>query len=417
MSRQETIVVEKRLRIETLSALHIGTGVQLGSKEYARHRQQIFVAKPGRVLALAQRSPQMESAFLGFCEDERQTLTDFLQEQRIPLENITDYHVMATAEVARRIPIFIKTAEGKPYLPGSSLKGAVRSALFRSRIKADNAVLSAAGRVANDDLNEIRHQKNPNLSRWRKRIGSDVERTFFGKDEHHDFMRCLQFSDSSSREPTELRIVEVRVLSLSSNGDLHPARDPRRDDRDMRPVTPEVIPKGVQVVSHFTINHYLLSDTQPANELGFRGKKEFIKVWLAECNRAAQDHIQQEIDFFKRHPLDGKRRMAQWYEALKEQLQQAEKTGNQCLLHLAWGSGWDTKTITDQFDDKLFDDVRRTLRLNVGRPHLPMKGRPAWGSILLTKDDSPKSRKVVFENGQPQEPLGWVKVSLEEVMD
>lgn len=235
------------------------------------------------------------------------------------------------------------------------------------------------------------------------------ERTFFGKDEHHDLMRCLQFGDSSTREPTELRIAEVRVLSVNMNGDLRPARDPRRPDHEMRPVTPEVLPKGVEVTCPFTFNLYLLHSTPAVNRLGFGQKTDFVEAWLAGCNRAAQNLIEQEIEFFTRHRFEGKRQIAQWYETLREQLQQIERSGNQCLLHIAWGSGWDAKTITDQFDDTLFDDVRRTLRLNVGRPR--------GSNTLLPRKDSPKSRKVVFQNGQPQEPLGWVKITVEEAAD
>lgn len=409
MSEQEAILVEKRLRIETLSALHIGTGEQLGAKNYARQGQQLFVAKPEKVLALVRLSPQVESAFLAFCEDGQQTLTDFLQQQRVSFGDITAYRVRATGQVGRLIPVFIKTPEGKSYIPGSSLKGAVRSALFRGGVISDNAIRNAAAKAARDDLNQISRQRNPSLSRWRKKIGTDVERTFFGKDEHHDLMRCLQFGDSTALEPTELCIAEVRVLSIGASSDLRPARDPHRSDREMRPVTPEVLPKGVEVICPFTFNLYLLSSTSPVNRLGFCQKAEFIKAWLAGCNRAAQDLIEQEIEFFTRHRFEGKQQIAQWYETLGKQLQQIQRAGNQCLLHIAWGSGWDAKTITDQFDDNLFDDVRRTLRLNVGQPR--------GSNTLLPKKDSPKSRKVVFENGQPQEPIGWVKVTLEEGLD
>lgn len=409
MTKQDPIIIEKRLRIKTLCSLHIGTGLQLGPKEYARQGQQIFVAKPEKLLALVRRSPRLENAFLTFCEDEKQTLTDFLRQQRIDFEDIAIYKVTAIGQVARAIPVFIKNFEGKPYLPGSSLKGVVRSALIRSRILADQTLRTIVERTVKDDLDEIRRQRNPNISYWRKIIGMDVERNFFGEDEHHDLMRCLQFGDSTTCEPQELRIAEVRALSLGSDGNLHLAREPRRPEREMRPVTPEVLPKNIEVVCRFTVNFYLLHDTPAVKILRFDKKTEFIKAWLRGCNEAAQDRIRQEIDFFTRHRFDGKQRIAKWYEALREQLEQVTKTDNQCLVNMAWGSGWDAKTVTDQFNEKIFNDVRTNLSLRVGRP--------SGSNTFLSKEDSPKSRKIVFENGQPKEPLGWVKLTLEEVPD
>lgn len=417
MSEQTPILRENRLRLKTLSSLHIGTGEQLREKEYGQQGKQIFVANPKKLLALMQRSPALESAFISFCEDERQDLTDFLEKQRIPLPEIADYRITATGQVSRLIPKFIKTAERKPYIPGSSLKGAIRSALLRSQLLSDIAMNNAAGEAAREDLNVISGQKNRNLSRWRKKIGTDVERTFFGRDEHHDLMRCLQFGDSNSCENNKLRIAEIRVLSIDQNDNLQLARDLRRYDRDMRPLTPEVLPKGIVFTCPLTLNFYLMQGTAAVSRLDFGNRVEFIKAWLAACNHSAQDLIHQEIDFFTRHPFNRKYQIKQWYETLRAQWEQAEKAGNQCLLHMAWGSGWDAKTVTDLFDKDLFNDVRKMLSLNVGRPHVVREGRLIWGDTLLEKSDSPKSRKIVFENGHPKEPLGWVRLSLEEVTD
>jgi CRISPR-associated protein Csm5 len=414
MSDQAPILIEKRLRIKTLSVVHIGTGEQLGPKDYARQKQQVFVAKPDKLLSTVRRSPELESAFLNFCEDGQQTLTEFLHQQRIRFEDVAAYSVRATGQIARLIPMFVRTLESKPYIPGSSLKGAVRSAIFRSRVMADKAVYNAAEKVIKKDLNELRRQRNPNLRRWRKTIGIHVERTFFGEDEHHDLMRCLQFGDCTPCDPTALSIAEVQVLSVGGNGSLRHARNPRRHDRHMRPVTPEVLRKGVELFCPLTINLHLMGAMSPVRGLGFGEKTQFIKGWMAECNETALALIEQEIDFFTRHPFAGKCRMAHWYEALKKQLLQVKKTDNQCLSHISWGSGWDAKTVTDQFSDSLFHDLRHTLKLNVGRAHVVQHGRLQWGNTLLDRNDSPKSRKIVFENGQPKEPLGWVKITVEE---
>jgi CRISPR-associated protein Csm5 len=401
----EPLLVQHRLRIETLSGLHIGTGEELKAKDYAMQGQEIFVVNPEKVLALARNSLVLENAFLAFCENGRQSLMDFLQQEGIPVDQIAAYSVKATARAVRRIPVFIKTAEGKPYLPGSSLKGAVRSALFRSRVMADNAVRGAAAKAVRDDLNEIHQQQNPSLSRWRKKIGTDAERrSFFGSDEHHDLMRALQIGDSAPRQPGELRIAEVHVLSIGANDELRPAQDTR--GREMLPLTPEVLPRGVEVACPLTVNLYLLRATPPVTQLDFGQRVAVVQGWLAECNRTARNLIEQEIDFFTRHPLNGRRQVAEWYKALRGQLDAIEKAVNQCLLRMSWGSGWDAKTVTDQFDAGHFDEIRRTLRLKVGQPR--------GSSTPLPKQDSPKSRKIAFENGQPQEPLGWVKVTVEE---
>jgi hypothetical protein len=48
----------------------------------------------------------------------------------------------------------------------------------------------------------------------------------------------------------------------------------------------------------------------------------------------------------------------------------------------------------------LFDDVRETYGLPVGRPRRRGSGLP--------KDLSPKSRKIAFRRDGPPQPLGWM---------
>jgi CRISPR type III-A-associated RAMP protein Csm5 len=409
------VISERKVKIELISAIHIGSGESYGPKDCVQRDQFVFIAHPDRLLAMAGQSPQKEQEFVTFCEDEHQGLREYLDRQRIPYERIAVYRVLASGKVARLIPAFIKTGGQHPYIPGSSLKGAVRSAILISQAISDGPVKARLVESVNRDLVTIKKEERPKLSRWRKTIGTNAERTFFGEDEQHDLMRCLNFSDTVPGEPSDLRIGEIRILSVCSGGELRLARDSRNPNNPMRALTPEILPKGKPLFATLTVNHYLLDPAKEAKMLGFHHQSKIINGWVAECNKTAAQLIDKEVQFFKRHPFEGKTQMVQWYEGLSNQLKQVSQSGNECLLRIAWGGGWSPKTVTDCFDEPLHMDIRKTLDLNVGRPRIPgPRGNLVKGNSLLPKADSPKSRKLLFENGQPKEPLGWLKLSLLE---
>lgn len=422
-------VVQKRLTVEVLAPLHIGSGDRLRRKDFVRQRNQVFVAEPRWLLERVEREPRLSQAFLAFCEDEGQDLYTFLRNNRIRFEEVA-YQLFASGQVGGEISPFIKTGDHRPYLPGSSIKGALRSALLHHALRSDpDQLTQVSGRVG-QGLRNLRTQieKNPGRTRrltrqWRQRISEGVERSFFGPDQHHDLMRCIQISDSATVDLSNLQVAEVRVLSVGGN---RLVRKQTRRGRDML-INPEVATKGAFEGS-LTFNLNLISDRGPASKLGFHPKRDVVLDFASACNEVAEALIEQEIAFYDTY---GETTLVDWYRRLGTQVSKLRE--GQCLLYMAWGSGFDPKAIAGLFDDALLDETRLAFELGkivhkgcggeVRLERRPTRGREWYcfkcrrgrlndNEVELTKP-FPKSRKVVFESGRPSKPLGWVKLTVE----
>jgi CRISPR type III-A-associated RAMP protein Csm5 len=367
-----------------LSAVHVGTGESLGRKAFVSEDDQIHVVDERKLMATVGSSHRLQESFVRFCEDQGAWLREFLVQNRIPVASVVAYTVGLMGERPREMLPFIKTAGSPPraYLPGSSVKGALRSALLRSVLLDDEGLRGAAAARAEEDLRADWKPKFPGLS---------VEREFFGPDPQHDLMRVLQIADTRPVPASRLQVAEVRTLSSMQGRRLEPKRFI---------LSPEVLPAGARLRGEMVINAYLISGEARARGLELEGERaRRLLDFMGECNRAAGDLIAQEIDFFSRH---NERELVAFYEQLQERLKGLGQTG--CLLRLGWGAGFDDKAVTDVFEDRLFDALRDAYRIPVGRP-----GRRGPG---LPKPLSPKSRKIAFRRDGPPEPLGWLQLRL-----
>jgi CRISPR-associated protein Csm5 len=378
-------VARLRIRIEVLSPVHVGTGEELGPKSCVPQRGKLHVIDEQKLLDAVGRSHRVRESFLRFCESPRAGLRDFLRDHRIPVEEVRAYTIDLMGGAPRKLLPFIKAAGSppRPYLPGSSLKGALRSALFRSALLDDVGLRRAAADRVWESVRARRKPKYP---------GQLAEEVFFGPDQHHDLMRMLQVADSNPLPPSRLQVAEVRTLSSTRQRTL----------RELRfQIYPEVLPAGLRLRGEVIFKAYLFSELAREKGLDFGGEETRHRLldFVAESNRAARNLIEQEITFFERY---GARDLLAFYENLRRELNDLDKMA--CLVRLGWGTGFDDKAVTDVFDERLFDEVREAYRLGVGRP-----GRRGRG---LRKALSPKSRKAAFRSDGPPQPLGWIKVRL-----
>lgn len=134
-----------QMRITALSPIHVGDGTLIGKKEYIRRTpgQPILIPDLVKMFADLQKMKK-ELAFEKFMlEDPRGDLGRWLTDQRIPEQQIqswTQYSLYSRdafikpqngkAATPKGIQTFIKDVYGMPYIPGSCLKGMIRTALL-----------------------------------------------------------------------------------------------------------------------------------------------------------------------------------------------------------------------------------------------------------------------------------------------
>lgn len=375
------------LRLKTLSPIHIGDGRKLKPIDWVLDGKWLCVLDENKVIAwLAQDIKRAEHFSNAVVKGNVQGMDTLLGKLGADWRQFVAYRIARhTQKPPRDVLTFIKTGDFQPYLPGSSLKGSLRSALLRGMTIEDNHKQEQfATMVLNAD------EKSPSL---------DIEALVFTasgrrdeKSSNYDVNRLIHLRDVYSLSIQDLRVVETKVISTIGG-----------DGLQAKPysIFVEALAPNTQVDLEVEWQAFLLDEL--ASRLHYdRLVKSFI--YLPEyCRAAALNIMQQEIDFYNRHGESG---LADWFQ--RKFSNYSQRTDLVFPLPLGWGSGYDPKTITDLLGDKAFRKVVDNYNKGLGKP-----GRNPSAKWLGTSD-SPKSRKVVkhYEGGNvTYEPLGWVEIS------
>jgi len=349
----------KRYQIEILSPVHIGSGNKISPIEYVLDNRFHRI--------------DMDSLF----RDSRFPVDKFIEKAKSSLylgtyfPDIAKQHKIYSLDVSRQLLIekkigevleFIKSG-GSVYLPGTSIKGAIRTAILYYAIKHTN------------ELKEFTRRYLAKLAVKggnRRHADDKLEERFFGKITH-DFMKTLIVSDSNLLPPNHLKLQLIKVLSTNIANNLQQKL--------------ELLAETLKIGSKFEIG-IKIDDfyfTEEAKELGFGDKKIYLDNLPQICNEYSRDLIEYELKFFKEYRQED---MVSFYENLH--------IDKGFLLRLSWGSGWHSMSVARLFQEEpIFGELRRRFRLGK-RYNLPI---------------FPKSRKVAVDD--KIYPMGWIK--LEEV--
>ena len=372
--------------LELLSPLHIGSGrTLLENVDWIKEGAWVYVADQNRLLeqvlvraaAIGQDEAEVVQAVTGMTlADLRRAgwLTrDDLQED----SNLFPYR-MRGEPAMNQITEAIKDVYRRPYIPGSSLKGALRTVLAIGGATVLKTDLSRTGRSRS----------------W---AAQNIEREIFGSDPNRDLLRALQVSDTAAVQGTDLELVRVNVFPTAQQTQYGHSRG--------LDVDVEALRKGTTLTATIKIDGTLLGDDTPfgqfvENELGFGRKASWLTNLPRWAQNVAGNRIADEIEFLESKRDGGTaaafyRRLAGTWSTLAE---------NEFLVQVGWGTGWQSKTFGRllQQDPEAFEELVRQYRLS------PQDRRRRAGQPF------PKSRKLVRRGEKPVEPMGWVRVSLDQ---
>lgn len=410
-------VTQVPLKIEIISPLHIGDGRRLNPfVDVVHHNSRVYVLDHGMLLKKAEKSDlfykTLMSAYTESREDTKHVkMKNLLKLFGIPFEDAallsgSSRYIIPSCPLTAKdgVDCFIKTVDNRVYIPGSSLKGSIRSLLLQ------NEVLQKVNHYQNIMERALNSRKPPD----RKHADDQIETSFFGKDQHHDFLRTLQIADSQPKEAQALSIREIQVLSCTKNGLI-----PKNWYGNPIIINAETIEPGQSFETTVTFNHHLLSSRPAARTLNF--PEHQIKQFIKHCRETSNRFIQEEIRFYRKYK---QKPLADWHEKLGRM----SLKDNQCLVHGGWGTGFASKTVTGFFDFETVESIRDSYGLGKfiykhrGCGGLVRRNKPCTkcSRSNLQRNDIekiminplPKTRKVCFESNQPARPLGWVKLIL-----
>ncbi len=355
-----------RLKITVLSPLHIGTGdpaLRQGIDFIACERT-LYVFDTTRVLAY----------LLGDGDDSTwieqlsrtQNLADLVCEQDFHQHpHLARYRLNALPGV-NDIQPQLKDIYERPYLPGSSLKGAIRTLLL-------DAELLARGTPV--DMNRL-----PIRERY---AAQELEREIAGRGgkpgqaASYDLFRALHISDSTPIPPDRLSLKAVTRWPSSER---------------IMPCAVETIAVGNTFSTTLKINDYLFGAA--ATRLDLASRRTILDNLAATCRSQIAAQIANEHAFFARHNAQP---ICDFYTGLAAHL--ADSGPHSFFLHMGWGAGWNSKTIARALhQNNVIKSIARRYCLDRGKP----------------RSDFPCTRHLVIEQGHPLTPLGWVRVDMDE---
>ena len=367
-----------RYTLTCLSPVHVGTGNQLGKFDGAYQDRQWFVIDLDAVLA----HPGVDANALARAMSERNFSWDvWLQQHGLAAADAAAYALPCPQDpetVAVRDAV--KTYLRQPYLPGTSVKGALRTAVLTQ-------LLTDARNAGGQDWHNLQRQLST-LSGGRNWLGQPIERAVLGRNPNHDLMRAVQVGDSQPVAIENLVVALVWTYTLRGNR-LVEKRESHGDYKSFV----ECFPPSTALRLNVRLDDFLLAGAAK-RALGFRDAQEQAVRHLARtCNAHAQALAAAEKAFFSTY---GPTALHEFYQELEATL--SALPDGAFLLNVGWGGGWEVKTLGDLLRTALgreaFREVRQRYRL--GRnPDAPF----------------PKTRRLAYEGGAAQWPMGWVKLS------
>lgn len=139
-----------KMSLTTLSPIFIGSGEVLNKSSYFSSDKEVNVIDEEKLIKALYSRRGLFEEFISDCSSGNFSLTTFLDD-RLPhykKMDIAKYKLISHSNILTNnifkgrvvkklndINVFIKSSEGKPYIPGSSIKGAIRTALIASEIR------------------------------------------------------------------------------------------------------------------------------------------------------------------------------------------------------------------------------------------------------------------------------------------
>ncbi len=371
---------KQKYRITTLSPLHIGSGNKIlrGFEfHFDRNRHRTIIYDMDEIFDQISNNRRAIDE-LSELDGRNNDIHNFVRKYNLSLNHSRSFPVECHS---REILEFIRDGLGKPMIPGSSLKGSIRTVVFNflfSQMSDDEQ-----RRAVETGQNERRDMF----------AGRKLDSRVFGSDPTSDIMKAFAVGDSFYNK-VDVKLGICQVMSLTRDHSWYWKKGYKHFPMSM---VFEYLKEDVSGNTVLNFSDFFISDHKAIRTLHFNDKiiADF-SILNSIINNYSQKLIDSELDFFYKHDDEGKlSNVTQFYEMLKRQIP-ANSEG--CILRLGWGSGWTAMTGNYLQDfSNLLEEYRRKFRMG-------KRGAEVF----------PKSRKIFMNRRTPQSVMGWIKMEMIE---
>lgn len=386
-----------RVTVTVLSPLHIGSGQRLREGfDFIEHGGALWVANQGALMSAildeAGQGRDLAEAATLITGKTLYELSDrgWLREEHFdPARGLFHYRLPGRTSSTNKqgeLHEQIKDLRRRPYLPGSTLKGSLRTLLAQEAVRTRKMAVTS------------------NRLDYRPKFAAlPLEREVFGRNPNFDLLRALQVGDS---DPIGVETVGLATAHLF----------PPENDREKLPIDVEAILPGARFALDIAVDEYLLADSRTAR-LRFGDRRSWLFDLAKIGRRQAKRRVLEEVNTFKAAGQAGAGLSGalRFYAGLVKMLLEEELAAGEFLLQLGWGAGWDSKTL----DGELRKDPAEFAKI-VNQFHLaegPRRGfRRGDGPGFKSGDTFPATRKLATmrQLRLADQPMGWVKVKMEQ---
>ena len=353
-------------RLTALTPLLVGDGQKLSPIDYMVWKDQVNVLDQRRIFRLLAKGPRLESYLTQLRKAEKLDFASwggFAQNfagRRIPFEHSssTTYWEQAHAENLF-IPTFCSGPNG-PYLPGSAIKGALRTGLVFTRWNS-GVLREIASRMDGD-----RGLRKPGESAELMTLGASTS----------DPMRVLSTADSKTIPAGAFKIYLLKVSTLQHR--------PGKFEVGWKP--------------NPTFAEMAAPGTVFSGEMHEIASRKRNAAGVEQIFKAANQHAAKLIAAQKQYAdTAGLPRLRASLDTLETSLASTGQLG--CIINLGWGAGLLGKAA---FLDTEDEEYRKILR-----------AMPFYSRAIRSGMPFPKTRRIIFEENQPAALPGWARLEIQ----
>jgi len=373
--------------LTVLSPIHIGSGERYKKGlDFIVKGQKVYIVSKDRLIKKALEKGQKGLDKLTEAI-EQSGLEEWLAGNNISPQQISRFSYGIIERYVNEIHVQIRNGTGKPLIPGSSVKGAFRTALLFDIARRDGR------KTVKNAVRNLIKIRDVNL----KFADQAITARFLGKDPKYSLMRSLAVADFHISDDSNMSLPVAYVYSLR-NGHMQRRQIRVNQNRFDMKLFPEVIPEGSRAEGQISFDDYLIKKAAGKEKFtSFDNVNLSLFYLIKAVKKKTAATIDKEIDFLSSHSGNNRDVLSalDFYQNLRKKHENLAE--NEVIFQMAWGSGWRSMTGPLLEDNDLTKQVRQKLKLASHRLNAPF----------------PKSRKIaVGTNGAM--PLGWVKIIFED---
>jgi len=374
-------------RLTCLTPTLVGDGQKLAPIDYMVWKDHVNVLDQRRIFRLLAKGPRLEGYLSQLKKADKLDFGSwggFAQNyagRRIPFEHpsSTQYWERARAEHLF-IPTF-STGPSGPYLPGTAIKGALRTGVVHGRMTAQ-----LLGDVSARATSEGRLPRRPAIAIEDAALGSAGA----------DCMRLMSASDSGTIPENSFKVYLLRVATLASRGagkfelawKQSPSGSVKRPEDSTASFAEMAVP-GTTFEGGWHENSFL---ALPEIAKALRKRDRFD---LAAMFGLVNSYTEQLLQLQKQYAeWTGLALLKSTIEQLEARLSEVRGADRGCVFPLGWGAGFLSKAAFLNTQDEAYRQILK----NVG----------FYARAIQSGLPFPKTRRIVFLAGQPATLAGFV---------